>query len=161
MKRFLVVGFLMMGLAAASCSPRPKAGTVAPDFTLPLLSNESEQMTLSEAVREQPVLLVFWASWCPSCVEEIPALNDLHEKFASKGLRIVGVDVQEDRKDVMDFAKKQPIRYPVLLDQEGKVADRFGLTGVPAAVFVAKGGEILYYGFSLPAHLDQLLHQER
>ena len=53
--------------------------------------------------------------------------------------------------------KDHPMNYPVLLDSEGSVAGQFGLAGVPASIYLKPGGEIGYFGFSLPHHLDQLI----
>ncbi len=98
---------------------------------------------------------MFWASWCPSCVEEIPELKKLEAESSESGIEIVSVNVQESREDVDKFLKKKGITYRVALDEEGDVASRFGLVGLPAAVLLAKGGEILYYGFTLPENLEQ------
>lgn len=140
--------------AAFGCAQK-NIGQPAPDFTLPVLSENHQIVTLSTVAEKQPVLLTFWASWCPSCVEEIPRLNEWQGKYASKGLAIYGVDVQEPKDRVQQFVKAKEIRYPILLDEDGQVASRFGLVGLPASVLVAKGGKILYYGFSLPSNLDQ------
>ncbi len=137
------------------CDSRPKA----PDFTLPSLQDESQQITLSHIAHEQPVLLVFWATWCPSCISEISTLNEWEEKYRSQGLKILAIDVQEPRDQALDFVKENPLRYLSLIDESGEVASRYGLAGLPSSVFLAKGGKILYYGFGLPENLEQLLAQ--
>ena len=134
-------------------------GAQAPDFTLPLLSSGTAKLTLSEVSREHPVLLVFWASWCPSCVEEIPVLNDWYREWTPKGLKILGINVEEPRSQLSAFVKAQPIDYPVLLDEKGEVAEHYGLVGLPAAVVLAKGGKIIYYGFTLPRDMQHLLNK--
>ncbi len=128
------------------------------DFTLPTLTDENKTMTLSEMTREHPVLLIFWATWCPACLKEISVLNGWHRKWEPRGLRIVSVDVEESREHLLQFYNRRRIDYPVLLDRDGKVADRFGLVGLPVSILLAKGGKIIYYGFSLPnleRHLDK------
>ena len=134
-----------------------KASATAPNFTLNFLIPQDRAITLSDIVKERPVLLVFWATWCPSCTAEIPTLNTWYEKYHSQGLEILAVNVQEPRKRITEFVKKTPMNYPSLLDENGEVAARYGLVGLPAAVFLARGGEIIYYGFGLPDNLDQLL----
>jgi len=141
------------GCFPARIAPR---GT-APDFELSTLENPKNTVRLSEVYAENPVLLIFWATWCPPCVEEIPLLNEWHERYQGRGLKILGVNVQERREELLDFRKKFPIDYPVVLDAEGALISSYGLVGLPVSVFVAKGGEILYYGFGLPVNIEELL----
>ncbi|MBI3307166.1 MAG: TlpA family protein disulfide reductase [Candidatus Omnitrophica bacterium] len=131
----------------------------APDFKLPTLADASQEVTLSEVLKEHPVLLVFWASWCPSCVAEIPTLNEWNDKYQAQGLKIFGVNFQETPETILEFSKQLPIRYPILLDRDGHVAEQFGLEGLPAAVLVAQNGKIIYFSFSLPHNMPELLHQ--
>lgn len=144
---------LLLALTLTSCRGLPSK---APDFTLSGI-DPAQKVTLSEAYKDSPVLLAFWASWCPSCNEEIPELKRIYQEYASKGLKIYAVNVQEPREEVQKFAASEGLPYPILLDEKGEVADRYKLDGLPVCVVLAKGGEILYYGFSLPENLEQLL----
>ena len=152
--------FLTVGTACGFKSNENTPSRV-PDFSLPYLIEGTPKAVFTEINKKSPALLIFWASWCPSCVEEIPKLNEFHQKFSAEGLEILAVNVQESRSDVKKFAAHHAIMYPILLDEEGEVANKFGLVGLPVAVFVAKGGEVLYYGFSLPGNMDQLLEKGR
>ncbi len=145
-----MVLFSILGCASS------KQGTQAPDFILPSAAN-SAPVSLSTLDQQAPVLLIFWASWCPSCVEEIPQLKTIYQKYPKNKLQLVAINVQESQKDVQRFIKDNAIPYTVLLDQDGAVAARYDVAGLPASVLLAKGGEILYYGFSLPAPLDSWL----
>lgn len=162
MKRIFFSGFLFFLTAVTGCFHRSEpVGSRAPDFTLTTLRDKNQKVTLSEVNAQSPVLLVFWASWCPVCVEEIPVLNQWQKKYAAAGLKILGVNVEEPRSIVEQFVKTTPIHYPVLLDEDGQAADRYGLAGIPVAIFLEKGQKILYYSVSLPANLDALLAQRR
>lgn len=142
---------------AASCGWAGNKSKPLPDFTLPVVSRENQKVQLQTVNGENPVLLVFWATWCPSCVEEIPVLNQWQEKYGPQGLKILGVNVQEKQPDIQKFMAKHKIEYPILLDQDGEVTNRYGLVGLPVSIYMAKGGEVLYYGFSLPANIEQFL----
>lgn len=161
MKSFFA-GAAVIALLALSVScrlpPAEAPFSKVPDFTLPALAG-GKPVVFSEVNRENPVLLVFWATWCPSCEEEIPALNEIQKKFSSQGLRILAVNVEESGQAVQDFQKNHPMNYPVLLDEKGKVTNQFGLAGVPVLVLAQKGGNVLYFGFSLPADLEKLLQK--
>ena len=127
-----------------------------PNFSLPALSDET-RIDFSEFNRQNPVLLIFWATWCPSCREEIPALNEIYRRLSPKGLRILAVNVEETRKDILKFQKRHPMDYPVVMDQRGDVTEKFGLVGVPAALLAAPGGKVLYFGFSLPENIESII----
>ena len=100
------------------------------------------------------------ASWCPSCVDEIPILNQWHQKYASSGaVSILGVNVLESRERIKTFLSDNSIDFPVLLDSDGETAEQYGISGLPVTVFLAKGGKILYYGFSLPENLEELIQK--
>lgn len=150
MKSKTFLAALLTALAFSGCRQISRA----PDFNLPSHEDPSQQVTLSAVNQEHPVLLVFWASWCPSCVDEIPVLNEWQEAYQEHGLRILSVNVRESSQEVADFIKRYPVKYPVLMDSEGAVANRYALSGLPVSLFLAKGGEILYYGFSLPPNLE-------
>lgn len=128
----------------------------APDFELPLYQTPSQTLHLAEFNRDLPVLLIFWATWCPSCVNEIPILNRWHSEYAGQ-MRILSVNVEETAEAIAEFASKVPIEYPVVLDADGRTASQYGIRGLPVAVFLAKGGEILYYGFGLPADIAHFI----
>jgi len=122
----------------------------APDFSLFSLERQEQRTTLSEWTAKGPVLLVFWASWCPPCVQEIPVLNEIRKSYSEDTLKILAVNVGESRETLTVFRQSHSMDYDVLLDTEGVVASKYDIVGLPVAVFLAKGGEILYYGFTLP-----------
>lgn len=97
----------------------------------------------------KPVLLIFWATWCPSCLKEIPILNQWAARYPDQ-LAIVAVNVQEEAEVVRSFLLENKVNYSILLDPSGEISDRFEVSAVPSVLLLAKGGEILYYGFRLP-----------
>ncbi|MSR77569.1 MAG: TlpA family protein disulfide reductase [Candidatus Omnitrophica bacterium] len=149
--RFAFSFLVLLGLSACTA---PLSG-LAPDFTLPLSKDPSLSVTLSEISREHPVLLVFWATWCGTCREEIPILNEWSRKQASKGLQVYGINVEESRETVQRFLVNHPMEYPVLLDEKGDVSSQYKVHELPTMILLAKGGKILYYGFRRPENLSQ------
>ncbi len=162
---------LLIALVLGSCGPSTSSGggcgsawvptenrllgAQAPNFTLPTVGGE--KMELASLVQQKPTLLVFWATWCPTCKEEIPTLNEWSKKYPA--LQILGIDVQESGERVKAFAKRQKMNYPILLDEEGETAQRYGLVGIPASVLLAKGGKVIYFGFALPENIDSLIRE--
>lgn len=111
----------------------------APDFTLKDL--QGRIFKLSEN-RGKPVLLVFGATWCPYCVEEIPRLKAIFAHYAPQGVALVNIDIQESQAKVARFADKHKLPYRVLLDETAAVAKNYGVQGVPSFILLDKEGLI-------------------
>jgi thiol-disulfide isomerase/thioredoxin len=93
----------------------------------------------------KPMILEFWATWCPPCRESIPHLNEVYSKYKDKGLVIVGV-TKEKKKVVEAFLAKMPMSYFPALDTDGALNKQFAVTGIPHAVLVDKTGKIVWEG---------------
>ncbi len=135
------------GDPARSSSTKNKAPAIQADVFYP---PEQSRFDLRQVNASKPVLIVFWATWCEACREEIPALNQLAKQYSEK-LEVVGVNVQEEAAQVKNFLSEHPLNYRVVLDEDGAISNRFEVSAIPSVVLLAKGGEILYYGFRLPA----------
>lgn len=128
----------------AASSQEAKAGGIAPDFTLSDL--EGNEFTLSQFKHDKNVLIVFGATWCPYCVEEIPELKKIYETFKDDKVKLMYIDIQESPAKVGSFVKEKMIPYTVLLDTGGKVASSYKVRGIPHQVVVDKKGKIYYEG---------------
>lgn len=114
-------------------------GATAPDFTFTLF--DGTKLTLSN-LRGKPVVLNFWASWCPPCREEAPALEKGWEVYKDKGVQFLGVDIQDTEKDARAFMKEFGITYPNGQDTGNGISTSYGITGVPETFFISKEGKI-------------------
>lgn len=155
MKRILAVlclisSVFLFGVSAAYAVP-------AEDFTLTALDGNA--VTLSDFKGKENVLLVFGATWCPYCIEEIPTLKDLHAQYGTQGLAILALDIREPLDKVRAFADKKGITYTVLLDSDGTVAAHYGVRGIPTNIFIDKNGEILYRGSLDREKVESLLKE--
>jgi len=145
--RRLAAALLLSGAAALGCEPpegggvardpEPDAPLGAPDFTL--VDLEGEQVTLS-ALRGGPVVLDFWATWCPPCIRQIPVLNAFQEAHPEVPVLGVAVDV-DGREVVAPFAAEHGIEYRVLLGDE-RLARRYGAFGFPTLFVVGPEGSV-------------------
>lgn len=130
---------LLLLPALLSAAP-PTAGEPAPAFELPTASG-----TLSLAEQAgQVVWIDFWASWCGPCAQAMPWLADLQKRHAADGLRVVGVNVDRKRAKAERFLAEHPVPFPVGFDPAGKVAEAYGLEGMPTTVLVGRDGRILW-----------------
>ena len=94
--------------------------------------------------RGQVVVVDFWASWCKPCRQSIPWLNDLRTRYAGQGLVIVGVNVDANRADAEKFQREVPVGFEVLYDPEGKLAEQFGLQGMPTSFVFDRDGKLAH-----------------
>lgn len=118
-----------------------ETGQMSPDFSLSDVSGQP--VTLSE-LRGQPVVVIFWASWCTHCEKEMPLMQDMYEKYGDQGLQVVGVNVPGLGGDTIEKAKafvaQKGLSFPVVFDQAGQTYGAYGVNGVPNLFFIDKDG---------------------
>jgi len=139
---------------AGAATPGASTGPAA-DFSLPDL--EGRQVTLGPYLGKTPVLLVFWATWCPECKAAIPEINALATGPLAGKVQIFGLDFRESREKVASAVKAHGIRYPVLLDERGQAARAYGVVGVPTYVLIGREGKVVYREHVLPGDISLFL----
>ena len=113
----------------------------APDFTLPDMSGR--KVSLSD-FKGKAVFLNVWATWCAPCRREMPDIQSLARKMDPEKFVVLAVSVdQGGREDVAQFYKGRRLDIPTLLDQEGKVAKLYGVTGYPETFLIDKKGQLV------------------
>ncbi len=128
-------------IAPPPAQSAPRAGFLSPEFSLYTL--EGRQISLQGYRGDHAVIINFWATWCPPCRAEMPALESAHQEYAEQGIVILGVDQMESAEKVRDFIAEKEITFPVLLDKEGAVGHDYRVSGLPTTVFVRFDGTIL------------------
>ncbi len=146
---FIAIPILMP--AAMAEGSKEAAASTAPDFDLRNLNGT--YVTLSQFKGIKPVLIVFWATWCPYCRAEQPKLARLRQSIPRSKLAILAVDVGsvDPLTRVKDYIKANPVPYTVLYDAGSKVTRAYGVEGIPNIVLVDKNRVIKYQGSELPA----------
>jgi cytochrome c biogenesis protein CcmG, thiol:disulfide interchange protein DsbE len=114
-------------------------GKVAPDFTLPDLTEK--EMRLSD-FRGKVVFLNFWATWCKPCREEMPSMEILYKNFEKDGLVILAISIDRvtTKKDIPPFVKALNLTFPILVDSWGQTDKRYKLMGVPETYIIDQQG---------------------
>ena len=123
-------------------------------FTLE--SSGGESVSLGRFTGTHPVLLVFWATWCPHCNAAVPEINEIQARMAGR-LKILALNYMENRQKVTAFMKAKSVAYPVLLDIDGKVARSYGIVGIPTYVVLDRQGKVVYFDNELPPSLEKYL----
>ena len=128
--------------AGAGAPITRKIGETLPDLSFRALDGKT--VKLSE-LKSKVVLINFWATWCGPCVKEMPSLQKLSNEYASKGLTVVGVNLDEDPETVLaPFLEKHAIKFTSFVDPKGELADRFRISGLPLTLVVDGNRKLLY-----------------
>ena len=138
-----VVGTAQLGpkTEATELSTAPQEGFNAPGFTLTTLDQDSLSL---EDLRGQAVILNFWASWCPPCQEEMPAMQSVYETFKDQGLQIVAVNLafQDSTEAAQSFVDELSLTFPVVMDEDGDVARQYRISALPTTFFIDAEGVV-------------------
>ncbi len=148
---------LLLSLLTAGSALALDVGGAAPDFTLK--SRSGENIKLSE-LRGEVVMVNFWASWCAPCRQEMPLLEELHERYSDLGFTLLGVNVEEDSSAALDMLKEIPVTFPVLFDNRNTVSKLYNVVAMPTTVILDRDGTVRYVhkGF-LPGYEDEYRQQ--
>ena len=117
----------------------PFEGFLAPDIQLN--TPDGQKVQLSD-LRGKPVIINFWASWCPPCRVEMPALEKTYDHYKKDGLIVLGINssYQDDLSIALPFIQKNGLTFPILLDSNGIASLKFRVNALPTSFFIdAKG----------------------
>jgi len=120
----------------------PTVGMQAEDFRLADLAGKEQSLS---QYRGKIVLLNFWATWCKPCTTEMPAMQTAYDKLRDKGFVVLAVNELEDDARVREHIKQYGHTFPVLMDHDNKVANQFGVVGLPVTVFIDQEGRVQEY----------------
>lgn len=131
----------------------------APGWALPALGDPARKVALAQ-FGSGPVVINFWASWCGPCRKEMPALAAAARRLIGT-VNFVGVDTSDDRNAAIAFAATSGVAYPLVFDPQARVADNYGVFGLPTTYFLA-GGKIIgrQTGGMTQTSLDLLLREK-
>ncbi len=138
MKRFVSLLLLSMGMLTGCYSGTrpPRIGNPAKEFSV----QDSDRKVSLDQFRGQIVVLNFWATWCPPCLEELPSLMTMQERMRGRGVVVVGVSIDVDQDAYHRFLKQQGINFLTVRDPQQKVAGLYGTTGWPETYIIDRQG---------------------
>ena len=158
MLAMVLMGTAMAGVAGATAVAPLASGAPAPQFQLGAADGTAVNLG---ALKGKVVMINFWASWCGPCRKEMPILEQLSRQYRTKGLTLIGVNVEPDSKAAMNWLKETPVSFPILFDTDSTVSKLYQVAGMPNTVIVDRKGTVRYIhrGYQAGAeneYLDQI-----
>lgn len=122
------------------------------NINLPRFEDDrQEQVDFSKT--DNTIVLNFWASWCTSCIEELPLLHGLQKSKASN-IKFYAISAGDTKKKIKKFTKKNPFHYEILMDKHKSYSKSVGISSLPVTLIIRKG-QIVYEGHRPPARIDE------
>jgi cytochrome c biogenesis protein CcmG, thiol:disulfide interchange protein DsbE len=133
----LITCFLLIALSGCYSGSRPpRIGSNAPDFTV----QDSDRTVALSQFRGQIVVLNFWATWCPPCVEEMPSLVQMQRRMKAKGVTVVAVSIDVDESAYRQFLKEHGVDLLTVRDPAQKTPELYGTHGWPETFIIDRKG---------------------
>lgn len=127
---------LLFFSACYSGTRPPHIGSTAPDFTV---QDADTKVTLTQ-YRGQVVVLNFWATWCPPCIEEMPSLVEMQRRMKAKGITVLAISIDVDDNAYHRFIKDHAANLLTVRDPEEKTANLYGTHGWPETYIIDRNG---------------------
>ena len=145
--------------AAQQTLPRLEQPFAAPDFELPADDGTTHRL---RDYRGKVVVLNFWATWCPPCRDEMPAMERAWQKTKARDVMLLGINVGEDADTIFEFTGQYPVSFPLLMDRDSTVIKQYPVTGLPTTFVIDSKGQARYRAvggreWDDPAIIQQLL----
>jgi cytochrome c biogenesis protein CcmG/thiol:disulfide interchange protein DsbE len=129
----------LLGLCGCYSGTRPsRIGMAAPDFTV---QDSDHSVTLSQ-FKGQVVVLNFWATWCPPCIEEMPSLVEMQRRMKAKGVTVLAVSIDVDQNAYHKFIQDHGVNMITVRDPEQKTAVLYGTHGWPETYIIDRSGVV-------------------
>ncbi|NNK14087.1 MAG: TlpA family protein disulfide reductase [Desulfofustis sp.] len=132
--------------------PQPYVGDVKAAPQMPSFELEdvvSGDPISSSSFQGKSLLITFWATWCPPCIQEIPNLIKLQNEYGANGFSVVAISVDQEKGVVQKMVNRKEINYPVMMADKAVTRDFGGVYGIPTSFLVSKKGTVVkrYSGF--------------
>ncbi len=119
----------------------PYVGNLAPDFTLQTIDGRSITLRDYTAGKGTPIVLNFWATWCPPCRVEMPYFENVNNLYSGE-VAVLGLNQAESAAVIAEYARDHGLTYPLLVDDDMKVNNLYGVLNLPTTIFIDRNGVV-------------------
>ncbi|MFN8376381.1 MAG: redoxin domain-containing protein [Anaerolineae bacterium] len=137
--RVLLVFGVAVGLLALAMIVFGGGSSSTLNFRASTLTGETVQLS---DYRGKVVMLNFWATWCPPCQAEMPAIQAAYTRYHDQGFTVLAINYGEHPSQIEPFASALALQFPIVLDIDARLQGVFGITGYPTSMFIAPNGEV-------------------
>jgi thiol-disulfide isomerase/thioredoxin len=122
----------------------PALAGVKTGDAFPGLASFKLEGQLPDSTKAKVVLVDFWASWCEPCKQSFPVMEELHKRYADRGLLIIAINVDENRPDMEAFLKKNAATFAIVRDANQKLVEKAGIATMPSSFLVDHDGKVRF-----------------
>ncbi len=133
-----IIASMLLLTSCYSGSRPPRVGETAPDFAI---TDNSKTIALHD-FKGEVVVLNFWATWCPPCVEEVPSLVAMQKQLAPKGVKVLAVSIDVDQNAYQKFLKDHGVDFMTVRDPDKRTATMYGTFGWPETYIIDRKGVV-------------------
>lgn len=149
MKKILLILAMVFSINSLNAI---ELGEIAPNFTATTI--DGEKVSLSQYKGKKAVWLVFWATWCPYCQKEIPALKELHKKYGDKvEILAINIGVNDSIEKSKDYQFEHDLLYKIIFSNE--ITRQYEVRGTPTQIVIDAQGRVVYKGTRVPKNLTE------
>lgn len=140
----LITALCLLLLTAIACAAEPGVGSAAPDFSLPMMGGGTYTLSDNWGPSGSVVILDFWATWCGPCKEAIPSLKQISTDYASRGVQVVGVAIDDPSNTAYNYATLTGINYTICGDPNFVQTAAYNSGSIPQLYVVDATGIVRY-----------------
>jgi len=139
--KYLTICLIVITISIMSCGQQQEVQELGQAKPFELYDTDSVSYTLKN-YEGKLVLIHFWADWCSHCRQEFPKIQKAYEKLKPQGIEIIAVNAGQTREHVLEIKTSYNLTFPLLVDEEAKIAQIYGVTGLPTSFFIDGTGKI-------------------
>jgi cytochrome c biogenesis protein CcmG/thiol:disulfide interchange protein DsbE len=139
-KRVKFLAVVLLATLTGTGLANVRYGAPPPDFAVPAAGSRSQYLS---QLRGKPVVINFWASWCPPCTDELPYFQRLISQYGDR-IRLITVDWDEDPGVAARYLRDKHLNLPLMRDSSGRIYDLYSLTKVPDTIVLDANGNVTY-----------------
>ena len=145
---------ILLGFGTTQVNAVAELGDKAPNFSAKTLAGQPVSL-LHSNMGEKPVLLIFWATWCPNCKREIPDVSDLYKEMGDRlSILAINIGINDTADKAGKYKYKHSMKYPVIFDEGSHITNTYKIIGTPTQIIVGTNGTIRYRGIKTPTSAE-------